>query len=187
MPKTQHEIDATAARLRADGLPDSLNRWLGMTPEVLAESEAKVAREVDRQRRSTTMPKAVGPKEQALRDLKSGSAPQKKEADVATTKKKAAPAAKKGATNTDKTKKAAKKVARAQARTPVREKAGSAIRPNSKMAIVHGLLTRSGGCTAKEVMEACEWPSVSMPQQAKAAGLTLAKEKDGSVTRYRAA
>jgi len=49
------------------------------------------------------------------------------------------------------------------------------------------LLTRSGGCTAKDVLEATGWPSVSMPAMAKQAGLTLNKKKiQGEVTRYSA-
>lgn len=58
------------------------------------------------------------------------------------------------------------------------------IRPGSKLEIVVGLLTRPAGCTAAEVLKATEWPAVSMPQQARAAGLTLRQEKDGKVTRY---
>lgn len=80
-----------------------------------------------------------------------------------------------------------KKASKAKARTPVKEKT-SGVRPGSKLEIVVGLLTRAEGCTAKEVLDACHWPSVSMPQQAKAAGLTLKKEKvKGEPTRYRAA
>ena len=59
------------------------------------------------------------------------------------------------------------------------------VREGSKLAIIVGLLTRPEGCTVAEVLEATEWPSVSMPQQAKAAGLTLVKE--GRPARYRAA
>lgn len=55
----------------------------------------------------------------------------------------------------------------------------------SKTAMVGEMLLRPNGCTAAEVMAACNWPSVSMPQQAKAAGLTLRKEKvAGEPTRY---
>lgn len=58
------------------------------------------------------------------------------------------------------------------------------VRPGSKLAIVVGLLTREGGCTAKEILEQCGWPTVSVPQQARAAGLSLRKVKDGKVSRY---
>lgn len=61
------------------------------------------------------------------------------------------------------------------------------VRPGSKLEAIVGLLTRPEGCTTKDVLAATGWPSVSMPQQAKAAGLTLRKEKVGGVTRYSAA
>jgi hypothetical protein len=54
----------------------------------------------------------------------------------------------------------------------------------SKLAIIAGLLSRPNGCTAKEVMEACEWPAVSMPQQARALGIKLKVKKEGRVARY---
>jgi hypothetical protein len=59
------------------------------------------------------------------------------------------------------------------------------VRPGSKVALVADLLLREEGCTTADVLKATGWPSVSMPQQAKAAGLNLQKEKDGGVTRYR--
>ncbi len=58
------------------------------------------------------------------------------------------------------------------------------VRPGSKLEIVVGLLTRQEGCTAADVLKATEWPAVSMPQQARAAGLTLRQEKEGKTTRY---
>lgn len=58
------------------------------------------------------------------------------------------------------------------------------IRPGSKLEIVAGLLKRPEGCTTAEVLAGTGWPTVSMPQMAKAAGLTLRKEKDGKVSRY---
>lgn len=61
------------------------------------------------------------------------------------------------------------------------------VRPGSKLEVIVKLLQREGGCTTADVLKACQWPSVSMPQQAKAAGLTLRKEKQGKVTRYWAA
>jgi hypothetical protein len=81
-----------------------------------------------------------------------------------------------------------KKAAKAKARTAAGPKpatgAPKVIRPGSKLEIVVGLLTRKSGCTAAEVLAATEWPAVSMPQQARAAGLTLRQEKDGKITRY---
>lgn len=96
-------------------------------------------------------------------------------------------AAEKGA-GASKPKAASQKAAKAKARTPAAPKpaAGAAkvIRPGSKLEIVVGLLTRKEGCTSADVLKACDWPAVSMPQQARSAGLTLRQEKDGKVTRY---
>jgi rubrerythrin len=65
------------------------------------------------------------------------------------------------------------------------KKEAGAIRAGSKLEMVVGLLTRKEGCTTADVLAATEWPSVSMPQQALAAGLKLRKEKaKGEVTRY---
>lgn len=55
----------------------------------------------------------------------------------------------------------------------------------SKVAAIAALLTRPEGTTTAEILKATGWPSVSVPQQAKAAGLKLRKEKEkGSPTRY---
>ena len=81
-------------------------------------------------------------------------------------------------------KKAAKKAASAKkpaAEVPVVE---SKVRTGSKLAIIVGLLQRAEGCTMADITAATGWKTMSFPQQAKAAGLTLRKEKDGSVSRY---
>lgn len=52
----------------------------------------------------------------------------------------------------------------------------------SKKEHVGNLLKK--GVTAKEVLEATGWPSVSMPQVAKSLGVTLVKKKEGGVTKY---
>lgn len=119
------------------------------------------------------MPKTAGPKEQAMREMRE--TPGKKP-------------------NAEKTAGAKRPKATTTARTPVQdkgEKTPSAGRPAEKQETIKGLLSRKSkvaakhGCTAKEVMEACNWPSVSMPQQASALGLTLHKFKpEGSPTRY---
>lgn len=84
--------------------------------------------------------------------------------------------------------KTSKKQAKAKARTAVKTKsAAPAVRPGSKLELIVKMLRRDGGCTTKDVLKACDWPSVSMPQQAKAAGITLRKEKKDGVTRYYAA
>ena len=54
----------------------------------------------------------------------------------------------------------------------------------SKKDIIHDLLVRPGGCTALEVMVACNWPSVSMPAQARLSKVRLRKEKNGRTYRY---
>lgn len=55
----------------------------------------------------------------------------------------------------------------------------------TKTAMVGEMLTRKGGCTTADILAATGWPSVSVPQQAKACGLTLRKEKtSGEPTRY---
>src|SRR5262245_48878974 len=56
--------------------------------------------------------------------------------------------------------------------------------PDSKKAIIAGLLKRKKGCTSNDVKEATGWPSVSMPAMAKACGLTLRKEKTEAGIRY---
>ena len=74
---------------------------------------------------------------------------------------------------------------------PIKERKPRTVRAGksmgvSKTQLVANLLTRPGGCTAKDVLEATGWPSVSMPAQAKAAGLVLTKSKANGVTRYSA-
>jgi hypothetical protein len=54
----------------------------------------------------------------------------------------------------------------------------------SKREIVAALLTRPEGTTTAEILAATGWPSVSVPAQAKASGLTLTQTRDGRSTRY---
>jgi len=92
-------------------------------------------------------------------------------------------------------KKATSKAGKA-AGAPAKPKAGkaapakkptSAARKGSKLDMIADLLQRREGCTAAEVLKACKWTAVSMPQMARAAGLVLIKDKKpGQVTRYRA-
>lgn len=82
--------------------------------------------------------------------------------------------------------KAAKQRGKSAKKTAPRKTDGDgAVRPGSKLEIVADLLKRPEGCTTAEALAATGWPTISMPQQAKAAGLTLSKEKDGKVSRYR--
>lgn len=148
----------------------------------------------------------VGPREEKLRAMRAGtsagasaaakSAPTKsakpKEStmdastETTTAKKPKAPAKPKAV----KTKKAKAKTPAAKPRKPAARAKGAArekadgVRPGTKLALVVDLLKRTEGCTTKDILTACDWPSVSVPQQAKAAGLTLRKVKEGSVTRY---
>ncbi len=64
--KTQAEIDAIAEQVRAAGIPDALNRWIGATPEEIEAAELRSRRT----EREIAMPAKIGPKEQALRDLR---------------------------------------------------------------------------------------------------------------------
>ncbi len=71
---------------------------------------------------------------------------------------------------------------------PIQKAVAPGAREGSKLALIVGLLTRKEGCTTKDVLDATGWPSVSMPQQVKAAGLKgFRKQKDGKVSRYFAA
>ena len=73
------------------------------------------------------------------------------------------------------------------AKAPSRQ-AGSAghaeARPGSKLEKIAHLLTRKEGCTAADILRVTKWPSVSVPQQARALGLKLRTEKEGRTTRY---
>jgi hypothetical protein len=65
-----------------------------------------------------------------------------------------------------------------------RAKPASEPRKGSKTELIGELLRRKKGCTTADVLKATGWPAVSMPQQAKAVGVGLRKEKNGKVTRY---
>lgn len=82
------------------------------------------------------------------------------------------------------TKKSSKQKAKANARSAVSGKS----KRGAKTAKVMALLKRKEGCTVKDVLKATQWPSISMPATAKAAGIKLRKEKKkGEPTRYYAA
>lgn len=145
--------------------------------------------------KESTMTK-IGAKEQAQRAMREGSATvagNPAAANTATTEPKAkpeAPVAKEKPVRTKTSKKAA--------RTPVKgktagkkpakaAKTGDGPRPGSKLEIIGKMLARPEGCTAKQVLDACDWTAVSMNQQATALGVKLKKEKVDGVTVYRAA
>lgn len=54
----------------------------------------------------------------------------------------------------------------------------------SKLGVISELLQRPEGATSKELLDATNWPSISVPASAKAAGLELRKEKVDGKTRY---
>jgi hypothetical protein len=54
----------------------------------------------------------------------------------------------------------------------------------NKREICAALLTRAGGCTSRDLLDATGWPAISVPATAKASGLKLRKEKVGKVTTY---
>jgi len=74
--------------------------------------------------------------------------------------------------------KAAKRASKAEKKTAGPPKG------QSKTALVGELLSRKEGCTTADILALTGWPSVSVPAQAKAVGLTLRKEKQDGVTRY---
>jgi hypothetical protein len=102
----------------------------------------------------------------------------------------APPMAEEAKQETTMSKKSSKKTVKGNARKPVtakKTKAPKVDKGESKTQIVARLLQRPEGCTTADALAATGWPAISMPAQAKASGLTLKKEKDGKVTRYRAA
>lgn len=56
----------------------------------------------------------------------------------------------------------------------------------SKRDLAVDLLLRKGGCTAKDILTATGWPTVSVPAIARSANLTLNQTKEGRVTTYSA-
>lgn len=105
-----------------------------------------------------------------------------------------APAKKRAAAKKTAVKRAGKaagapKKAKAAKGAPKAKKAASAApkaaRDGSKLETIVKLLTREQGCTTAEILEVTDWPTVSVPQQARAAGLKLRKVKEkGQPTRY---
>lgn len=146
----------------------------------------------------------IGPREQALREMRnvkptSASAAVKPapaatpakckettmdlstETTTAAAKRKSA-SGKKKAPSKAKTKKT--KAAKPRAGKKAAAPKAAEVRAGSKLETIVALLTRPEGCLVSEVLKATGWPTVSMPQQAKAANLNLRKEKDGKVSRY---
>jgi hypothetical protein len=72
----------------------------------------------------------------------------------------------------------------ATAKKPPAQKPMRHLREGSKLEIIVNLLRRPQGCTTAEALAATQWPAISFPQQARAAGLNLRKVKEGRITRY---
>jgi hypothetical protein len=175
-----------AEAIRASGAPDFLNRWLDHPKEDdMAKIGPKEQRLLDlkAQRCADTTPRTtpaepVKPKESVMEATTSAAeAPKQDKAR----KPPAAKPAKRAAAKA----KPAKPTPKAKAAKPAEKTDGP--RPGSKLAIIGGMLARPEGCTTKQVLAATEWPAVSMPQQAKALGIKLVKEKVDGAFVYRAA
>lgn len=185
-PRRQTREQATADAIRAAGVPDILNRFL---PENAHLNIRKVE-----------PMKAPGPKEAQVRALRTTTAPapkasakaQPEAAQAVVAPEPAAPAPAQS-TKESKTMRKTSSTTKAKARTGVKAKAATTgkkptgEKPATKLDLIASLLKRKEGCTTADVLKATEWPAVSMPQQAKAAGLKLKKVKEGRVTRYFAA
>ena len=80
-----------------------------------------------------------------------------------------------------------KKPTAAKAVKPAKSKAKPINPTGSKLEQIAALLTRKEGCTREDILKLTGWKAVSVPAQAKAAGLTLKQEKAGRAFRYFAA
>lgn len=188
--------DAGVAETATDDVPDFLDakNRTPLSPEKQAKLDAsmKAAREkaldpaaaqivADQAERKRTKREVRKEKAAAEKEGKSTALPPSGKAALAVIIGKSA-----------KPKRPAKTKAAAKPKAPAKgKKADGAKKPaaakakgSTKVEIIAGLLTRKEGCTTADILAACKWPSVSVPQQAKAAGLKLRKVKDGSVSRY---
>jgi len=191
------QIAANARAAKNAGIPDNLNRWLSMTPEKWEAHQTAIARITAQQRGDFKLNSNIGPKEAALQKQRAvmnksvtAVTPETKSAEPAKPKEnavKSSASKKKAKTANPKTSKKAgtEKRPQAAARTAVKGiTTAKGVRPGSKLEIIVGLLKRKEGCTTAQVLAATKWPSVSMPQQAKAAGLELDTVKEGRTTTY---
>lgn len=72
-----------------------------------------------------------------------------------------------------------------KAARPLPAKGKDPLRIQSKTEQVGMMMRRKEGCTTAEVLALTRWPSVSLPQMARANGVRLRKEKKpGELTRY---
>lgn len=139
--------------------------------------------QIEKLRQLEAATKAAKPKETTVKKEPKSTAPKRTAAQASANLKKAK-AAKKAKGGTKTAPKAAKRTSGPDSKPAAGPKE---VRPGSKLAIVVDLLKRPEGCTTAEILKATEWPSVSVPQQARMAGLELRKEKNAEgVTVYRA-
>ena len=135
----------------------------------------------------------IGPKEQALREQREAKFRGRNPAASTTTAQlRALQENVKMKTKTEKKTAAPKRKAKGRASKTKAVRPAAVAKPSSsdgaprgeKLAAISSLLTRKGGCTAADILEATGWPTVSVPAQAKAAGLALTKTKEGRTFRY---
>lgn len=170
MPKVLGEKEAQVRALR------EANAGKGVRPNIPKEILRRIAASDP-----GTPPK---PKETTVKKPKAKSTTPKRTAAQASANLKKAKEAKKAKGGTKTAPKAAKRTSGPDSKPAAGPKE---VRPGSKLAIVVDLLKRPEGCTTAEILKATEWPSVSVPQQARMAGLELRKEKNAEgVTVYRA-
>jgi hypothetical protein len=172
--KSKEQIDAEIAKARKNA---------GKPPSKADQIRAlRSQRSTDRAAKDTRLTEAD---KAAIADLKKvGHAPGALGTSVTEIRNK--PGAKLAGENqeSDVTKKTKKTKAKSAPKTKAAV-ANGAPRTGSKTELIAGLLTRAKGCTGAEILEATGWPTVSVPAQAKAAGLKLRKEKaKGEPTRY---
>lgn len=169
-------------------LPDPSRNLTARDKEVIAELKKAGADKVSVVRKHGAKLKSETAKASTPKPNKpKASAPANQQETTMTTKTtKTTKSAKKPAPKTGGRKASPKKAAQPATKpaTAAKPKAGG-IRPGSKLELIAGLLMRPEGCTTEDCLKATGWPALSMPQQAKAAGLTLRKEKTkGEATRY---
>lgn len=170
---------ATADAIRAAGVPDRLNRYLTASPVEIAAGKDRIARHVKAGRERHVIPpasrsepmKKMGPKEQALRDLR-------KQATT-TTPKATAPAPTEPPTaqpeaqakeTTVRTNTAAKTTARPKVAKTRIGKAGN------KLDLVQRMLTSKTGATRESLSKATGWPYVNLKLSAERAKMKLVEE-----------
>jgi hypothetical protein len=190
-------VDGPDLTIPVDGsIPPFLDRVGGRSPAEVA-AEAKKARKKGAEPTKAERLKALRESKAAEAAKKEANLTDADKAAIAKLKKEGAKAASLGASPFD-LKKAGAKVKAATQESDVSKKtktkkpaapkkaaAGDGPRAGSKTALVAGLLQRAKGCTGAEILALTGWPTVSVPAQAKAAGLKLRKEKaKGEPTRY---